>query len=450
MSQRVPLRQPRRKMGTKRQRIFNLRKSLDLVRVSLVLINIVSISAVHLYLGPLRYSRPTILLTGLALVAALINRKALAWQNLNKSWVSKTVLGILVWGTISAPFGISMASSLIYIGDRYIKILVVFFLMVIAVRNARDLLVLIWSFVAAAGILLVLAATVLEVNTTHTGLDRMGGGLTSFDANDLAMIYLMALPLCILLIFVSRGIPRLIAACIAIGIPGSIALTGSRGALIGLAIVLIALFFALNRYSYLGRATCATLLLGGLLLGAPDGYWNQMKTILNPSEDYNLAAESGRVAIAKRGLGYMLRYPIFGLGVSNFGRAEGTISPIAAQLVEQGQGVPWIAPHNTYVQVGAELGIPGLVMWLALMYGGVVGLMRYHTKLPKNWDRISPDHMFMREATLLIPISVLGFAVTSFFLSHAYTAPPYILFAIVSGIYALKPRLHPQSPKRSH
>ena len=48
---------------------------------------------------------------------------------------------------------------------------------------------------------------------------------------------------------------------------------------------------------------------------APPGYWDQMGTILEPTEDYNWSDPIGRRQIMIRGMGYIAQYPVFGLGV---------------------------------------------------------------------------------------------------------------------------------------
>ena len=60
--------------------------------------------------------------------------------------------------------------------------------------------------------------------------------------------------------------------------------------------------------------------------------------ILSPEEDYNWSSATGRLPIAKRGLGYMMDHPFLGIGLHNFERAEGTISSVA-QNAMPGKGV---------------------------------------------------------------------------------------------------------------
>jgi O-antigen ligase len=172
---------------------------------------------------------------------------------------------------------------------------------------------------------------------------------------------------------------------------------------------------------------------GALALSAPPGYWQQMQTILKPSTDYNWSAGDGRREIAKRGMGYMMSYPVFGVGIHNFGRAEGTISEKARRHVP-GTGIVWVAPHNSFVQIGAETGIPGLAIWCSLLIGSIVGLTRLRRRLPPSWARGDPEQRFIYFAAVYVPISIIGFTVTCTFLSFAYLDPVYILTAFTAGL----------------
>jgi O-antigen ligase len=111
----------------------------------------------------------------------------------------------------------------------------------------------------------------------------------------------------------------------------------------------------------------------------------------------------------------MLDNPILGVGPGNFATAEGTLSPLAERQM-WGIGVRWNAPHNSFVQVAAELGIPGLTLYIAV---------------------IASAFRALRRATPLTPAltaSLLGFVVGSFFLSLAYSDMFYTLVALAVGV----------------
>jgi len=157
-----------------------------------------------------------------------------------------------------------------------------------------------------------------------------------------------------------------------------------------------------------------------------------MNSLKDPTEDYNWDAESGRRQLAKRGIGYMLRYPLTGVGVNNFSKAEWQISSMASEVGRQ-KGIPGKAAHNTWVQVGAEMGVTGLVLWLLFVFGTMWAVGRTRRKLPSSWKRGPPDRRLLYSLSFYLPLAIWGFAVPSSFVSHAYMDPMYYLAAISAG-----------------
>ena len=435
-NRRQPLRRRGNPPAAARLRV-SLTPTADAVRICLFGIMMINISAVQMYMGPVRLLRPGMTFLGLALLLVAIKPAVVDWKNMTAAYPSKRVIIFFGLACGSALFGLSLGGSVSYILNVYARNLIFFFLIVIAIRNIHDLALLMWSFVASVGVLVVLAQTVLDLEMTREGLGRLGGGQGMFDANDLGMILVMALPLAILFFFNGKPLTRILSMCTMIGIPITIALTGSRGAMIGLVVVGLTILLTLRRISVVKRVSILAAVVAGIVIAAPDGYWKQMNTLLNLKDDYNYTVDYGRKGVAKRGVGYMIRRPLFGVGVANFPRAEGTISPIATVRRSQGLSVEWIAPHNTYVQVGAEVGIPALMIWVSLLLGGTAGLWRLRRRLPPSWEHDSAERKFLSDVCLFLPMSFLGFAVTSLFLSHAYTIVGYIIFAYLGGVHLL-------------
>ncbi|MGH2604138.1 MAG: O-antigen ligase family protein, partial [Dehalococcoidia bacterium] len=158
----------------------------------------------------------------------------------------------------------------------------------------------------------------------------------------------------------------------------------------------------------------------GLLAAAAanESYWTSIRTILHPAEDYNLTGEEGRVQIWRRGMGYMIQHPVLGVGAGNFPTAEGTISPLAARQ-QRGRGVKWIAPHNSYIQIGAELGVPGLVAFIGFIVT-VFGALRGAPAAPRLAQALTA--------------ALIGFAVGAFFLTLAYHEMLYTLAGIAVAL----------------
>ena len=131
----------------------------------------------------------------------------------------------------------------------------------------------------------------------------------------------------------------------------------------------------------------------------------------------------------------MLDQPILGVGPGNFQVAEGTLSPFADRQ-RFGIGVRWNAAHNSFIQVGAELGVPGLVLYVA-MIGAACAALRQSSR----YERPLADGLPGRSRlTPALTAALLGFVVGSVFLSLAYSEMLYTLVALAVGLHKVLAR----------
>ena len=205
--------------------------------------------------------------------------------------------------------------------------------------------------------------------------------------------------------------------------------SGSRGGFLAMLAVVAFLLFRYTAMRLHWRLLTMALIIATGWLTASDRYWTQMATILQADNDYNRTELNGREKIWRRGIGYMLSHPVFGVGASNFGVAEGTISP-QARLQERGIGVRWNAPHNSFVQVGAELGVPGLLLLLAVIGSAFVTLHR----VAKVERALSTRSRAPPQLAQAMQASLVGFVVGAFFLSLAYSEMLYSLVALAVAL----------------
>jgi O-antigen ligase len=214
--------------------------------------------------------------------------------------------------------------------------------------------------------------------------------------------------------------------------------SASRGAFLGAVAVGLLMLLFLPGVSVLKRVTVLAGLITAMAFAAPPGYWKTMNDFVSdPQSDYNWDAYSGRRNIAKRGVGYMLQYPIFGVGINNFTFAEGQLS----EKAKSGEVVVrWAAPHNSFVQAGAETGVIGLALWLTVMITSGGGMWRLRKRMP-SWDKGTPEQRFLYLSTLFVPAAFIGFAVTAFFVSFAWSDQYYLLPVIVVGAYKAHERI---------
>jgi O-antigen ligase len=412
---------------------------LDALRVALFLFIVISISTVHAYVGILRVLRIGLLLWVAVIVCVILMPRSVRWRNVVASWPAKAVLALAILACLSVPFGLSIGGSGDFLLSVYFRILTLFFILVAAIRTVGDLALFTWATVISAAVLALLSLTVMDVTTTFGGTRVEATSM--YDANDLGLIFLVAIPMGLALFEATGKRGRWVAGLSLLVISSAVAVTGSRGAFVGMMVVVPALLVVMSHLSIMKRAAWVAVLALGLMVGAPDGYWDRISTIFDPSDDYNVTDYYGRVEVAKRGVGYMLERPLLGVGVTNFGWAEMTLSA-RARSSYSAEGIRPIAPHNTYVQVGAEMGVFALAIWLSLLWAGTVSLWKMRRV---HKDRVESgqggfEALFLFRCCTYFPVTFLAFASTSYFVSHAYTPVIYILVALLSGVYLLHGR----------
>jgi O-antigen ligase len=172
--------------------------------------------------------------------------------------------------------------------------------------------------------------------------------------------------------------------------------------------------------------------LGGIVLVAAlgsDKYWTQISTIAHPEGDYNWTDPVGRKAVWERGLGYVEQHPLVGVGVKAYPIAEGTLSDIGRSLSAQGKGFKWSVAHNSFLETAAELGIPGLIVFVAFFVVAIRTLMRV-----KPGRRYGP-WISTRETAIaqMLVGALVGFAVAGIFVSAEYFSYLYFLLGLVIG-----------------
>lgn len=406
---------------------------MDPLHVALLLLTVVTISRIHQHYPFLAALRPALLLVGFSFLYAVVNPRLISQKGVFFTWPPKAIAAFAAMGCLSVPFGISSGSSGAFILQQYLPVLVYAGLLIVAVRRTSDLYALVWAFVTGAAILAFFADYVFHLEMA--GNQARLGDMYMFDANDAGLVLTVAIPLTLLTLQSSRMLGKVISLVYLYWEWVAIARTGSRGAFLGVVTVGVSLLLLADSVPVWKRLLVIGGAAGMLIVAAPTGYWEKMRDLSNPTSDYNWTERDGRKQVAERGLRYMMTYPVTGLGINNFGRAEGTLSAKALNWMPGDAGIKWSAPHNSHIEAGAELGIPGLLIWLTMLIGGVVSPIRIRKRLPGGWRSGTPEERFLYAATSYIAVSMIGFIVTCTFVSFTYLDPVYILLAFTSGLY---------------
>ncbi|MEO8199498.1 MAG: O-antigen ligase family protein [Gemmatimonadota bacterium] len=428
---------PKKTLGRVRASLSGtLKLADDPYRRLMFLIVIMTISRIHQNFRFLNPLRPALTVTLLAAMYAYLNPKFLVDGPLTRTWPGKTIAGLFLAACLSVPFGISIGGSGKFILDEYIKTIVFGFLVIAAIRNTRDLYSMMWSFVIACGALSYLSLFVFKMQkASDDGLLRIQNGY-SYDANDIATVAVTGLALALLMVQVCRGKGKVVAIAVVVGLGATIAKTGSRGGFLGLMVFGLALLLMLKTVPLAKRIIFLVVTALALIIAAPQGYWDQMLTIMSPTKDYNWTAPTGRKEVFKRGIGYMMRNPVTGIGIDNFPRAEGTLSERAiAQAADPSlAGIKWSVAHNSYLESATEMGVPGLILFCTLVFGGIFGISKLRRSLPSAWVTGTQEERFLFYASLYLPVAFAAFSASSFFVSFEYRDLLYCLGAFAAGL----------------
>ena len=338
--------------------------------------------------------------------------------------VSKLVWLILVLMAFSIPLSLYKGMSFHFLVFDHLKTVLLFLVMVTVIRNAQTVEQVIIVHLLGCAYYCFFVITRVEI-----GESGRLGNIVYYDANDLAMLLCSCIPLFVYFLRPGGGFVRRVMAVGALGLTMlTLVRTGSRGGFLGFLAAGLFLLFTFTAIKPAIRIGAVAALAIGLAAVGTDKYWSFIATLSNPTEDYNWSgqAASGRMEIWKRGMGYMITHPLTGVGVDAFPVAEGRISDIAA-LQAQNIGVKWSAAHNSFVQIGAELGIPGLLAFLAMLYQSFRLLARVAR------DK-SPDRKRERALAQCLIAALASYCVSGFFLSQAYSAFLYSLLALVVAV----------------
>lgn len=319
------------------------------------------------------------------------------------------VLLFCLTGLLSVPLAINRQEAWLEFSSTFIRCIVIFVVIVNVVRTEARLKGLIF-LAMAAGIWLSFEA----VNDYRLGLMTVEGyraagrGTGIFgNTNDMALHLVTILPISVALMLGSKGAGRklLYGACAAVMI-SAIVLSYSRGAFIGMLIVFLFMAWKLGRQRRLEIIFAVLALAGVLVVLAPDKYGSRLLSIFIPSLDTEGSADSRRGELF-RSIYVALRHPLLGIGMGNY----------QPEMSHKG-----LVTHNSYTQVGAEMGMTALITYVLF----IVSPLKKLAQIASETFETRRDSRFYYLA-LGLQASLIAYLVSSFFLSVAYVWYVYYL-----------------------
>ncbi|HEY3105011.1 MAG TPA: O-antigen ligase family protein [Pyrinomonadaceae bacterium] len=323
----------------------------------------------------------------------------------------KVVLLFALLAAINIPLAMSPADASQVFSTTFIRCVVIFIVMVNVVRTQARLKGLLFLGVAAA-IWLSFAA----INDYRSGLltvegYRVAGRGTGIfgNTNDMALHLVTMFPIVAAFFFGSRNkIIKVACGLCAALLIAAIVVSYSRGAFLGLIVILVFLSLKLGNQNRFGIAVGLVMLAGAFLLFAPGNYGTRLLSIFIPSLDPLQSADARRAELF-RSLYVAVRHPFFGIGMGNY----------AGQMSLRG-----LVTHNSYTQVASEMGLLALVCYVVFIISPLRKLAQIVRETHSG--RHSSEFFYLAVG---LEASLIGYMVSSFFLSVPYVWYVYYLVA---------------------
>lgn len=211
-------------------------------------------------------------------------------------------------------------------------------------------------------------------------------------------------------------------------------MTYSRGGYVTLAAVVVSLIVA--GFIRIRSVITVTLVFLLMLPALPDSYSGRVSSLLNVpaslmsrnSSERGAATDTsvnGRVVEAMAGVNMFLDYPILGVGTNNYPeRFQEYARPLGVNRRVQR------APHNLYVEIAAETGVVGLIVFGALISTLFVSLRRV-------W-RTTNHGNELYDLALAVAVSLIGLLVASIFLHFAYPRFLMVFFGLSIAVASVQ------------
>ncbi len=352
--------------------------------------------------------------------------------------VAYALIALQAWTFASALWATSPGTA-ISTAFRLAQGILLVFVVVSAVSRPQHLRWIVWGFIVGA-LLTALSgltgATHAEQVSPLTDTTRLEGGIG--DPNELAALLVPALVIAGFLLVAIRGALR---RWFVFGLVGVVAialfLTESRGGLVALGSTLV--FVPLFAGPVRARALTLVLTVAGVgivyygLIAPPEA----LARITN----FTAGGGTGRTDLWGIATNMIKDHPVLGVGAGNFQLVEpsyalGNINLGQVSLVVD---TPKVA-HNTYLNVIAELGIIGMIPFLAVLLGAVIAAVRSVRALARSGQRE------LETISRGIVIGALAMFVAFLFISAQYEKQLWLMLGLLVALPSMVRRAVEPTP----
>ncbi|MBV9504190.1 MAG: O-antigen ligase family protein [Acidobacteriia bacterium] len=369
--------------------------------------------------------------------------------------IGKCVLGFTACFMIAIPFSFWKGGSLHSLINEWLMPFVVFVATASLISDFRQY-VLTAKTIALA--ILVLTIFCITLGVSENGRLFLERGRFS-NPNEMAQALLLGMPFWWALLSNFRSLVAKLFGVSSLGLMlYVIGKTGSRGALISLAVMLCLMFVRATTVGKVKLLVSTALLFTLALLLLPGGLKARYETLLSSEEIENrglpqsgedaaanssmlesaVSSTAGRKEMLIRSLVLTIKHPLVGVGPGQFMVAEDAM----ARAEGKRRGA-WLGTHNSFTQVSSECGIPALLFYVGIVVFSFQGSYSLYRRA-----KIVPGLKEVSDHALALNYSLLVFVVTGMFVHAPYTALLPVLAGLAVSLMRTSAQMVPAASSR--
>jgi O-antigen ligase len=326
-------------------------------------------------------------------------------------------IGIVVgcytfWMLSCTPFSTWKGGSANYV-LWYVAFWVVLMLIIgHAPRTPRDI-------VRLAGVV-VFSCLFFLIGGSHDQFGRLAVVGTFGNSDDVALMAGFAIPFALLIGFQFKN--TVVRYLFLVSTVGYLLLTtgrtGTRAAILAMAGLLAVYFFRSKASHKMAILAVSVVAVIGLLFTLPDNVLDRLATIVDSLDEPSGPAEQRTEAAASTAERRDLLMDAIQMTKDNpiFGVGPGEFPDYRYNFLRDALGRPkrFFPSHNTYAQISAESGIPGLLLYLTFLFATYRTILRFR-KLTRQTDH--PESALLQRIALCLEASLVYFAICAIFMT---------------------------------
>lgn len=345
-----------------------------------------------------------------------------------KSDIGKAMLAFTVWLVLAIPGSMWKGGSTALLLSNWLPAFIIFLATAGLIANYDQCRKAVNA--VAYGFMVLTVIAILWGSTEGTGRLYLPQGKFA-NPNEMAQALLLGLSLWWLLLLNARsGLAKTFAAGVMLVMLFTISKTGSRGALVAFAVLILCIFLRSTPAGKIKMVVGTVVLLAVIVGTMPKRLLNRYRTLAEDqselaSDDVEFnayASADARKELLRKSIKYTFQHPLFGVGPGMFVVAEDKDAIAAGRNHGSWQGT-----HNSYTQVSSECGIPACIFYVLVIVFSLKKSARIYRQ-----TRGDPRLADISNVALGLNYALIVFAVTVTFDYIAYTS----MLSVFSGLTA--------------